>query len=749
MSLDNQQQQLQQPLPPKSHLATPNIYSPSSTPLSHRSSPAPPRSKEFQFTKTKRYYGVVKLNQYKILKQLGKGTFGVVFKGQDRTKNHYVAIKRIIRHSKSDGFPITAFREITILKELQESNNNNNDSNSSENIIELLDMIHDRPAPNDDYENYDPNRIDHKIRKDFFMVFPYMSFDLTGILGNPDIRLKETDIKSIMKQLLKGINFIHSKNFLHRDIKASNILIDVNGIVKIADFGLARDYIGPIPTKALPGGGNQPLTEVVMTRWYRAPEVLFGDRNYTTAVDIWGIGCVFGELYERKPILPGKSDLQQVYDIFQLVGDANLENYPNLNMDKINEKKIILKNYEPNIFKRFKNLMLPEGIELLKEMLTLYPMSRITGVGALDHPYFHTNPLPTDTVDINFNECHEADIPKFKELQKNQQQQQQLQKPTNPLSRRPPPSSSIIPQNKALPIKPPLSAGSIQSGPIPPGPTGPVAGPITSNSITQQINQHINPQLTRPRSNFIKDNRQQRSAHPQDLETPPPVPFNNNSHNHNNNNNNNFNHHNNYGNYGGNQGGYHDYRSRNSNNQQYRSRNYGNYGNNNNGGGAGNWGNSNSFNGYTGGYQDDFNSNPKPNTIPNTIPNPNPNPNPNSNHIPIPPNRKQQELEQQQTQQIPSKRPYPNPNELDQQAQVSGQQDINGNGLPKYYPTDKNFNNSHISNLSNLDQSGGLQRKQRKYSNDRYQNYGNHYGNNGGGNRRPYNNNNFNGNLNY
>lgn len=435
--------------------------------------------------KRREFYGMGSLSRYNIIKVLGNGTFGVVYKGIHIETGHYVAIKRILIHKEAECFPITALREIDILKELH--------GPDSVHIIELLETLRDLP-PDDNNLNQRQVARDSKtpIRKAFFMVFPYMSYDLTGILSNPQVNLRESDLKSIMMQLLRGINYMHQNMYLHRDIKASNILINSNGVLKIGDFGLARQYSEPKPTLNTPGGGVGQLTSLVMTRWYRAPEVLLGDDRYGTAVDIWGIGCVFGELYERKPILPGEDDIQQVYDVFNLVGGPTQKTLPNLERYKIEKLKIKIAPYPRTLEKRFGELMSPKGLELLGQMLLLDPKQRVTALKALDHPWFHMEPLPTETVVVDFAECHEADMSRFKEQKKKEL------------------------ENKANLPRRPQNGPSNQFG-KPNGMPSNIQGP-----------QRYNQPVAKPKTSFIQQPGQNRvmqvQAHPQDLHTPPAAP---------------------------------------------------------------------------------------------------------------------------------------------------------------------------------------------------------------------------------
>ena len=154
-----------------------------------------------------------------------------------------------------------------------------------------------------------------------FMVTPYMDHDLSGLLENPDVHFTIPQIKCYMKQLLEGCAYLHENKILHRDMKAANLLINNRGILQIADFGLARPYDDE-PPKPGHGGGEatREYTTLVVTRWYRPPELLLQLRKYTTAIDMWGVGCVFGEMFKHKPILTGDTDLNQAKLIFELLG---------------------------------------------------------------------------------------------------------------------------------------------------------------------------------------------------------------------------------------------------------------------------------------------------------------------------------------------------------------------------------------------------------------------------------------------
>lgn len=172
-------------------------------------------------------------------------------------------------HNEKDGFPITALREIKLLKML-----------SHVNILKLDEMA---------VQRFQSGR----KRAVLYTVTPYMEHDLSGLLDNPEVRFTEPQIKCYMLQLLEGLRYLHDSHILHRDMKAANLLINNNGILQIADFGLARHYDEAVPRAGCGGGdARRDYTALVVTRWYRPPELLLGLKRYTTAIDLWGAGYV-------------------------------------------------------------------------------------------------------------------------------------------------------------------------------------------------------------------------------------------------------------------------------------------------------------------------------------------------------------------------------------------------------------------------------------------------------------------------
>ncbi|CCF56351.1 hypothetical protein KAFR_0B00520 [Kazachstania africana CBS 2517] len=351
---------------------------------------------------TEKIYGVTNFaNHYKEEKKLGQGTFGAVYKGIHLETQRCVAMKKILINVDNDLFPITAQREITILKKLNHKN-----------IIKLLEMVYDLPPDSLNNQGSDDNNRSNKF---FYMILPYMVSDLAGILHNPRINLTMAEIKNITLQVLEGINYIHCSKYMHRDIKTANILIDHNGTVKIADFGLARLYYGSPPNLTYPGGAGTgaKYTSVVVTRWYRAPELVLGDKYYTTAVDIWGIGCVFGEFFEKKPILPGTSDIDQGHVIFKLLGTPTGEDWKLASY--LPGAELTRSKYKRTLNERFGKFLNETGLNFMSKLLHLDPLQRYTAMAAMNDPFFKEDPLPCERLNLPCEESHESDIKRYKE----------------------------------------------------------------------------------------------------------------------------------------------------------------------------------------------------------------------------------------------------------------------------------------------------------------------------------------------
>lgn len=235
-------------------------------------------------------------------------------------------------------------------------------------------------------------------RASIYMVTPYMDHDLSGLIENPNVEFNLPQIKCYMKQLLEGMFYLHSNNILHRDIKTANLLINNEGILKIADFGLARPVESP----------EAEYTNCVVTRWYRPPELLLGQKNYTASIDMWAVGCVFAQMLESKPLLPGKTDLEQLDLIFQLCGSPTPENFPGFE-DLPGCEGVSFTHYPRRTLEHFSGYD-PYAVDLIDQLLVLNPKRRLTANDALSHYFLYMEPLPALPASLpKYESSHEYD----------------------------------------------------------------------------------------------------------------------------------------------------------------------------------------------------------------------------------------------------------------------------------------------------------------------------------------------------
>ncbi|KAG4985459.1 hypothetical protein JHK82_033058 [Glycine max] len=283
------------------------------------------------------------------LQPVGRGAYGIVCCATNSETKEGVAIKKIGNAFDNRIDAKRTLREIKLLCHMEHDN-----------IIKIKDII--RPA---ERENFN----------DVYIVYELMDTDLHQIIQSNQA-LTDEHCQYFLYQLLRGLKYIHSANVLHRDLKPSNLLLNANCDLKICDFGLARTT-----------SETDFMTEYVVTRWYRAPELLLNCSEYTSAIDIWSVGCILMEIIRREPLFPGKDYVQQLALITELIGSPNDSDLGFLRSD--NAKKYVkqLPHVEKQSFaERFPDVS-PLAIDLAEKMLVFDPSKRITVEEALNHPY--------------------------------------------------------------------------------------------------------------------------------------------------------------------------------------------------------------------------------------------------------------------------------------------------------------------------------------------------------------------------
>ncbi|GAA6014315.1 hypothetical protein JCM8202_005235 [Rhodotorula sphaerocarpa] len=294
---------------------------------------------------------------YERLNEIEEGSYGIVFRARCKSTGDIVALKKLKMDKEKNGFPITSLREIQTLMSVPHDN-----------IVRVREVV-----------------VGDTLTQ-VFIVMDFVEHDLKTLLANMPTPFLASEIKTLMLQLLSAMAACHDNWIIHRDLKTSNLLMNNRGQIKVADFGLARTYGEPL--------GD--MTQLVVTLWYRAPELLFGAAEYSTAVDVWSIGCIFGELILREPLLPGRGEIDQVGKIFKLLGRPTDEMWPGFR--KLPNAKSFNVDAAPpfsSLSRTFRYLT-QAGLDLIQKLLTYDPEKRITAEEAMRHPYFSESPLPKD-----------------------------------------------------------------------------------------------------------------------------------------------------------------------------------------------------------------------------------------------------------------------------------------------------------------------------------------------------------------
>ncbi|XP_058102222.1 cyclin-dependent kinase G-2 isoform X2 [Magnolia sinica] len=233
--------------------------------------------------------GCRSVDEFERLNKIDEGTYGVVYRAKDKKTGEIVALKKVKMEKEREGFPLTSLREINI----------------------LLSFYH--PSIVDVKEVVVGSSLDS-----IFMVMEYMEHDLKGLMETMKQPFSQSEVKCLMLQLLEGVKYLHDNWVLHRDLKTSNLLLNNRGELKICDFGLSRQYGSPL----------KPYTHLVVTLWYRAPELLLGAKQYSTAIDMWSLGCIMAELLAKEPLFNGKTEFDQLDKIFRTLGTPSAKIWP-------------------------------------------------------------------------------------------------------------------------------------------------------------------------------------------------------------------------------------------------------------------------------------------------------------------------------------------------------------------------------------------------------------------------------------
>ncbi|KAL5343847.1 kinase-like domain-containing protein [Aspergillus crustosus] len=301
------------------------------------------------------------VDSFERLNHIEEGSYGWVSRAKEITTGEVVALKKLKLDNSPDGFPVTGLREIQTLLEARHHN-----------VVYLREVVMG-------------NKMD-----EVYLVMDFLEHDLKTLLDDMREPFLPSEIKTLLLQLISGLDFLHSQWIMHRDLKTSNLLMNNRGELKIADFGMARYYGDPPPK----------LTQLVVTLWYRSPELLLGAETYGPEIDMWSVGCIFGEFLTKEPLLQGKNEVEQVSKIFALTGPPTPQIWPGFR-SLPNAKSLRLPptststSTTPPLLPRSRFPFLTNaGLQLLSSLLSLNPSSRPTAAEALKHPYFREDPRP-------------------------------------------------------------------------------------------------------------------------------------------------------------------------------------------------------------------------------------------------------------------------------------------------------------------------------------------------------------------
>ncbi|CAG8962118.1 hypothetical protein HYFRA_00005161 [Hymenoscyphus fraxineus] len=306
------------------------------------------------------------VEDFEKLNDIKEGAYGWVSRAKDTVTGKVVALKRLKMDNANDGVPVTGLREIQTLRAC-----------SHPNIVALQGVV----------VGEDTSKIEN-----IFLVLDFLEHDLKTLLETMPEPFLTSEVKTLLLQLTSGVAYLHSNFILHRDLKTSNLLLSNRGVLKIADFGMARYYSTPSPR----------LTTLVVTLWYRSPELLLGTETYGPSVDIWSLGCIFGELLSSTPLLQGTNEVSQLSLIFSLCGIPSEKTWPSFRrLPNARSLKLPSTAQSPashgSVIRAKFPFLTSTGAALLTSCLALNPASRPTAQEVLDHEFFKEDPKPKST----------------------------------------------------------------------------------------------------------------------------------------------------------------------------------------------------------------------------------------------------------------------------------------------------------------------------------------------------------------
>lgn len=296
--------------------------------------------------------GCRSVEEFQCLNRIEEGTYGVVYRARDKRTDEVVALKRLKMEKEKEGFPITSLREINTLLKGQHPN-----------IVTVREIV-----------------VGSNMDK-IFIVMDYVEHDLKSLIETMKHKKQvflPGEVKCLIQQLIRAVAHLHDNWILHRDLKTSNLLLSHKGILKVGDFGLAREYGSPL----------KEYTSIVVTLWYRAPELLLGCKEYSCPIDVWSVGCIFAELLAMTALFPGKSEVDQLNRIFKDLGTPNERIWPGYSQLPLVKKMTFTDYPVSQLRKKFVTLTCEHGLSLLQGLLTYDPKQRLTAEAALKDNYF-------------------------------------------------------------------------------------------------------------------------------------------------------------------------------------------------------------------------------------------------------------------------------------------------------------------------------------------------------------------------